>query len=62
MNAHSWPLADVRRLAARMQKRSSAPTIKQRVLRKNTMGASVPLSDLDRPMIGEAEAIADHVR
>jgi len=48
--------------AASIQKRSSAPTIKQRVLRKNTMGASVPLSDLDHPMIGEAEAIADHVR
>jgi hypothetical protein len=32
------------------------------VVRKNMMRAFILLSDVDRPMIGEAEAIADHVR
>jgi hypothetical protein len=29
---------------------------------QDTMGAFVLLSDVDYPMIGEAEAFADHVR
>jgi hypothetical protein len=32
------------------------------VVRKNTVGAFGMLSDIDRPMIGEAMGFADHVR